>query len=306
MMDEQQLRSALALWQIPGMVQKALNWAEKPNHTILYFKHPDYPPKLLEISHAPPILFVLGDVKLLKKQQLAIVGSRHPTQAGLSNSFNFARHLSQSNLCITSGLALGIDAAAHSGALEGPSKTIAVMATGIDNIYPKTNYKLAQQIIEHGALISEFPFGTPPRPEFFPRRNRIISGLSSGTLVVEAAQKSGSLITARYALEQNREVFAIPGSIHNPLSKGCHELIRQGAKLVETAQDILEELNMQYAAPPLKQSAHPLLQYISTNPTPIDIIINRSATLPHIVSSDLLTLELQGYIKAVPGGYIRI
>ena len=202
----------------------------------------EYPALLKRIDNPPPILYIKGNYTLLNDPQLAIIGSRNPTQSGTDNATSFARHLGKTGLCITSGLALGIDGSAHQGALLGNAPTIAVIATGIDRVYPAAHRDLAHKIVENGAIVSEFPIGTQPKAENFPRRNRIISGLSYGTLVVEAALQSGSLITARLAMEQNREVFAIPSSIHNPLAKGCHQLIRQGAKLVETAEDILEEM----------------------------------------------------------------
>ena len=191
------------------------------------------------INDAPALLYVHGNLSILQDPQLGIVGSRNPTQSGHNNAYEFAKHLAQTGLCITSGLALGVDGAAHQGTIDGNGPTIAVIATGIDRVYPAKHRDLAHKIVENGAIISEFPVGTHPDSRHFPRRNRIISAMSYGVLVVEAALKSGSLITARLAMEQNREVFAIPGSIHNPLAKGCHQLIRQGAKLVETAEDIL-------------------------------------------------------------------
>ncbi len=212
------------------------------NHHIITIECNEYPDLLKRISDPPPLLYVHGKLSLLKDPQIAIVGSRNPTQGGTNNAFEFAKHLGQTGFCITSGLALGIDGAAHDGALEANAPTIAVIATGIDRVYPAKHREMAHKIADNGAIVTEFPIGTQPKSGNFPRRNRIISGLSYGTLVVEAAQKSGSLITARLAMEQNREVFAIPGSIHNPLARGCHLLIKQGVKLVETAQDILEEM----------------------------------------------------------------
>jgi DNA processing protein len=201
-----------------------------------------YPPLLREIPQAPPVLFVHGDPDCLRVPQLAMVGTRNPTPSGRETARQFAAHLAGAGMIITSGLALGIDAAAHQGALAGGGRTIAVMGTSLDRVYPAKHRDLARAIAERGALVSELPTGTPALAENFPRRNRLISGLALGVLVVEAALQSGSLITARLALDQGREVFAIPGSIHNPLAKGCHALIRQGAKLVETANDIVEEL----------------------------------------------------------------
>jgi DNA processing protein len=224
-------------------VERDLKWLGDPNcHLITPFDS-EYPALLRQISNAPAVLFVQGNIRRLANPQIAIVGSRNSTVTGRDNAFKFAQHFSELGFTVTSGLALGIDAAAHQGALKGQGGTIAVLGTGIDKIYPSSHVALAHEIIEKGVLLSEYPIGVPPAPSNFPRRNRIISGLSLGTLVVEAALKSGSLITARYALDQGREVFAIPGSIHSPLAKGCHHLIRQGAKLVETAEDVLEELS---------------------------------------------------------------
>ncbi len=215
---------------------------EGDNRHLITLHDARYPTLLREIDDAPPMLFIQGDPTILNLPQIAIVGSRNPSASGRQTATDFAHFLASAGLAITSGLADGIDGAAHQGALETKNSTLAVTGTGLDRVYPAKHRELAHRIAEQGALISELPPGTPPIPANFPRRNRIISGLSLGTLVVEAAQKSGSLITARLATEQGREVFAIPGSIHNPLARGCHALIRQGAKLVETAGDILEEL----------------------------------------------------------------
>jgi DNA processing protein len=248
-----------------------------------------------------------------------MVGSRNPTASGQQTATEFARHLSASGLIITSGLALGIDAASHQGALDAAGATIAVMGTGLDRVYPARHRDLARQIAGEGALISEFPVGTPPLAENFPRRNRIISGLSLGTLVVEAALRSGSLISARNAGEQGREVFAIPGSIHNPLARGCHHLIRQGAKLVETAQDVIDELGALAVAcleqhNPGPPDEHPdqareldgdylqLLDNIEFESTSIDQLVTSSGLTPAEVSSMLLQLEMSGYIASSPGG----
>src|SRR5450432_589425 len=219
-------------------------WLADPMHEIIAWDDPDYPRALLDLGYAPPALFYVGRRELLNRPALAIVGSRNATAQGVDNARAFAQALSQAGLTIVSGLAVGVDAAAHMGALDGAGSTLAVVGTGLDRVYPAANRNLAHRIAERGGLISEFPPGTPPREKNFPRRNRLISGLARGVLVVEAALLSGSLITARYAGDQGKEVFAIPGSIHSTLSKGCHKLIREGAKLVETAQDILEELGM--------------------------------------------------------------
>jgi DNA processing protein len=223
------------------LVEEELRWAENPNHHIITLADNNYPNLLRSISAPPIVLFVYGQLDCLQRPQLAMVGSRNPTPTGRDIALQFAHYLTENGLVITSGLAVGIDSASHEGALQCGS-TIAVMGTGIDQIYPARNQILVEKIIERGAVISEFPLHTPIKKSNFPRRNRVISGLSIGTLVVEAALRSGSLITAKFAGEQGREVFAIPGSIHNPLSRGCHKLIRDGAKLVEKGQDILEEL----------------------------------------------------------------
>lgn len=232
-------------------VEKDLKWLEQDQTHILSLKDPLYPSLLKEISGAPPVIFVRGQVELLSQPQIAMVGSRNPTNSGSEIAKKFARELSKKGLIITSGLALGIDGLSHEGALDF-GETIAVLANGLDQVYPHAHRKLADRVIERGALVSEFPTGVPPVPIHFPRRNRIISGLSMGTFVVEAALRSGSLITAHYALDQGRDVFAMPGSIHSSQSKGCHALIRQGAKLIEKPEDILEELS-------------PMLEYMSFN-----------------------------------------
>ena len=299
----------------PG--EQALEWAEQESNSLLTADHPDYPLLLKEIHDAPPVLFVHGNSALLRSHQLAMVGSRNPTSGGLETASRFAEHLSSCGLTITSGLALGIDAAAHQGALQANCGTIGVMGTGIDRLYPARNHKLAHKMIENGgALVSELPMGTGPAKENFPRRNRIISGMSLGTLVVEAAKRSGSLITARLASEQGREVFAIPGSIHNPLARGCHSLIRQGAKLVETAEDIIEELGplaavsltnisqekSEFDAPALDNEYQLVLTCLGFEPTAIDTVVTRSGLTADAVSSMLLVLELQGYIQTHSGG----
>jgi DNA processing protein len=301
-------------------IERDLEWQAKPGNRILTCQDPDYPALLQEISDPPPLLYIHGNIEVLQEPQLAMVGSRNPTAAGRQTAIDFARHLSAAGLVITSGLALGIDAAGHQGALDAGSPTIAVMGTGLDRVYPARHRDLARQIAGIGVLVSEFPPGTPPRAENFPRRNRIISGLSLGTLVVEAAIRSGSLISARYALEQGREVFAIPGSIHNPLARGCHHLIRQGAKLVETAQDIMDELGALATVfvPGATTTSHPadpettpqlaedytqLLESIGFENTSIDMLVKTTHLTPAEVSSMLLQLEMNGYIAANPGGF---
>jgi len=297
-------------------VERDLDWLARSGSEALTWLHPHYPPLLREISDPPPILFVQGETAALCRPQVAVVGSRNPSPHGRELAGEFARSLSAAGLVVTSGLATGIDAAAHGGVLAAGGATVAVLGCGLDRIYPPAHRSLALDIGRGGALVSEFPPGTPPRAHHFPRRNRLISGLTLGTLVVEAAARSGSLITARLALEQGREVFAAPGSIRNPLSRGCHALIRQGAKLVETVGDILEELGPLAACAAVAPapvtpsgdggpwSAHQgrLMELLGFDPTPMDVLIERSGLTPEEVSSMLLVLELHGYVVAAPGG----
>lgn len=287
---------------------------------ILNIRESSYPQQLKEIVSAPPLLFILGQADLVCSNQIAMVGSRNPTPNGKTCAERFASELCHTGLVITSGLALGIDAASHAGCLLEDGQTIAIMGTGIDLIYPTRHQILAEKICEKGALVTEFPPGTPPKPENFPRRNRIISGLSLGVLVVEAALRSGSLTTARYAIEQGREVFAIPGSVHNPLAKGCHQLLRHGAKLVESIDDIQEELSprLQVKKPPIiteKINKYPavglakehamLVECLSFDIMPIDNIIACTGLTAEKVAVLLVELELVGLIDAVPGGFIK-
>ncbi len=311
--------------------EAALAWAEAEDHFILFQEDEDYPILLRDIPSAPPILFVKGNKMLLNEPQIAMVGSRHMTSYGAENARAFASDLAQKGLSITSGLALGIDTEAHHGALEVGGSTIAVMGTGIDKIYPAINLKLARQIAEQGCLVSEMSFGTPPDKRNFPRRNRIISGLSLGVLVVEAAVQSGSLITARFASEQNREVFAIPGSIHSALSKGCHALLKNGAKCVESADDILIELKpwlesqLKFDEPIVRTKENTLPQkpkktsktvaldseyehlyaFLRHDPLSINELIEKSGLAPNVVSSMLFKLELDGHVVHKPEGYAR-
>ncbi len=305
-----------------GIIDLDLAWAQQPDRHLISLHDPRYPPLLNELPDPPLVLFVHGDPELLRQPQLAIVGTRNPTRGGADTAADFARHLAASGLVITSGLALGIDAASHQGALAArDGHTIAVTGTGLDRVYPARHRNLAHEIAGRGALVTEFPPGTAPRPENFPRRNRLISGLSLGTLVVEAAIHSGSLITARLATEQGREVFAIPGSIHNPQARGCHALIRLGAKLVETAADIIEELGGWTAThtpltplsgtPPHRHADDPayaqLLGALGYEPAAIDTLVERSGLTPEQVSSMLLVLELHGQVAPTAGGlYTRL
>jgi DNA processing protein len=300
-------------------VEADLSWAGSDDAHILTRDDPRYPPRLAEVADAPAVLYLRGDPAVLADPQLAVVGSRNPTPAGRETTRELARHLAGCGITITSGLAAGVDGAAHEGALEA-GRTVAVLGTGPDRVYPAAHRDLARRIAESGALVSEFPPGSDVRAENFPRRNRVISALSLGTLVTEAALKSGSLITARYAMEQGREVFAIPGSIHNPMARGCHALIRQGAKLVETAADVLEELAPQLRAfltpapAGLAPSGAPradaaldgdyrrLLEAMGYDPVAPDELIRRTGLPAQAVSSMLLLLELQGYVSSHPGG----
>lgn len=297
-------------------VESDLAWTQQLDQHLISYDDPSYPSLLKESADPPLVLFVRGDKNVLASLQIAMVGSRHASPSGISNAEEFARYLAQAGFTITSGLALGVDGASHRGALAVGGKTIGVAGTGLNHIYPAAHRKLIESIIEsHGAVISEFPLTMPPLSANFPRRNRIISGLSVGVLVVEAALKSGSLITAKFALEQGREVFAMPGSIQNPLVRGCHYLIRQGAKLVETVDDVLQELRAFCVTNVPKQNEvrenltskeNLLLKQIAYENTPMDVIILRSSLTTSEVSSILLALELKGYIQSVPGGYIRI
>lgn len=302
-------------------IQTDLEWLTLEKNFIVTLESDQYPTLLKAIDNPPPVLYIHGNPECIHSIQLAIVGSRTPSATGKENAFRFAQSLAQSAITITSGLAYGIDAAAHSGALHVGGSTIAVMGSGLDRVYPGNHKALAHQIAESGALVSEFPINTPPAAENFPRRNRIISGLSTGCLVVEAALKSGSLITAHHALEQGREVFALPGSIHNPLSKGCHRLIKEGAKLVETSADIIEELGNLLGAQKINASTddpvdveptlaadHKLvLDQMGYDRASIDMLVSRTPYNAEEISSMLLILELDGKIKSDRGGYyVRI
>jgi len=302
-------------------VHDALAWAEHAGADLLTPELDAYPARLRELPAAPPLLFVRGDKALLSEPQIAVVGSRNPTAGGAETARDFAGYLAGLGLVITSGLALGVDAAAHRGAMH-TGRTVAVLGTGPDRVYPAAHRDLARRIAADGALVSEFLPGTGPHASHFPQRNRIISGLSLGTLVVEAAVGSGSLITARLASEQGREVFAIPGSIHNPLARGCHALIRQGAKLADSADQILEELGAQLAAyldastdkhePTPATQPHAergldddhrrLLSCMGYDPIAPDDLIARTGLPAFEIASMLLLLELQGHVVSHPGG----
>ena len=289
-----------------------LDWEKAPNHHVLTWEDPDYPSLLKEIHDPPAVLYAAGDLQSLKHPMLAMVGTRKPSITGRETAHQFARQLASLPITIVSGLAHGIDAAAHLGCLAANGRTIAVMGTGMDCIYPRSHSNLASKISENGLLLTEFPLKISPRAGHFPRRNRIISGLSLATLVVEAALKSGSLITARLALEQNRDVLAIPGSIHNAQATGCHHLLQQGARLVTCTQDVLDELKIEMTLPEVKLGGPSiashiknLVQFIGFEMTTIDQMIHRSGFGIEKVASELAQLELQGVVKAIPGGYIR-
>lgn len=302
---------------------RTLKWLEDPLNSLITLADPDYPELLLNITDPPPLLYFKGRRQFLARPAMAIVGSRNATPQGLANADAFAEAASNAGFCVVSGLAQGIDTAAHQGGLRGISSSMAIVGTGLDLVYPSKNHELAHKLANEGGLISEFPLGTPAMSRNFPRRNRIISGVCHACLVVEATLHSGSLITARLALEQGREVMAIPGSIHSPLSKGCHALIKQGAKLVESIQDILDELHYPSVQPSVGASDRDngkneveniitgddagLLPYFGYDSIDMDTLCLRSGLTVEAVSAMLLNLELEGLIGSLPGGkYQRI
>ena len=307
---------ALADGAAQEAVEQALEWCRAPGNSVLTLADAAYPRPLLDMPDPPPVLFLKGRTELLSRPALAIVGSRNATAQGLANAENFARALSAAGYTVVSGLALGVDAAAHRGGLTGAGSTIAVIGTGADIVYPARNRDLAHAIADDGLIVSEFGLGTPALAANFPRRNRIISGLSRGVLVVEAAQRSGSLITARIAGEQGREVFAIPGSIHSPLSKGCHCLIKQGAKLVDSVDDILVELGGATLPRPIQPERGPgaapvagpkgaLLEVMGYDAVGFDALRERSKLPAELQSSLLMELELEGRVAQLPGGRVQ-
>lgn len=264
---------------IGRLIARDLDWAEMPGNDVMVIDDHDYPPLLKHIDSPPPVLFIRGARPLLGEPQLAIVGSRNPSIDGKENAYRFAKAIVNVGMTVTSGMALGVDGAAHRGAIDGNGHTVAVVGTGADITYPARHRALSTEIVERGVILSELPLGTQPHPSNFPRRNRIISALSLGVLVVEASPKSGSLITAHCALDQGREVYAIPGSIHNPMARGCHQLLRQGAKLVESSEDIFEEISSLLAF-------HQLMRNESTLPPSINSSnVNSSNTNPSITNS---------------------
>lgn len=324
---------AQALATEPGhlasLVTTTLAWLQTPAaepRAVITLGDSLYPRALLDSADPPLLLYAQGRCELLQAPALAVVGSRNPTPQGTDNARAFSSHLSRAGLTVVSGLALGIDAAAHAGGLDGAASTVAVVGTGLDRVYPRRNLGLAHRIADQGLIISEYPLGTPALAPNFPRRNRIIAGLTRGALVVEAALKSGSLITARLANEAGREVFAIPGSIHAPQSRGCHALIREGAKLVETVADVLEELHFESAAPPGVHAAaaaaptdagadaradagaepeSPLLRALGFDPVSIDVLCQRTGYSTAALQARLLELELDGQVARLPGGLFQ-
>jgi DNA processing protein len=298
---------------IKTLIEKALAWAGQDGNKILTLADSEYPRALLDISDPPLLLYAKGRAELLAQPSIAVVGSRNATTQGCINAERFSEALSTEGFTIVSGMALGIDAAAHRGGLRGTGSTVAVIGTGADIVYPSRNRSLAHEVAAAGCIISEYALGTPASASNFPRRNRIISGLAQGVLVIEAAAQSGSLITARMAAEQGREVFAIPGSIHSPLSKGCHLLIKQGAKLTESADDILEEFQYRKSEIPVSTqmdaSAEPasraLLDAIGYDPVAPDTLVQRSDLCIAEINAQLLGLELQGLVEMLPGGMVR-
>ncbi|MDP3087935.1 MAG: DNA-processing protein DprA [Methylotenera sp.] len=290
-------------------LSNSLDWLSQDNNHLVTLADSYYPKALLEIPDPPPLLYAKGNLSLLNQRCIAIVGSRNASVQGENNAEAFAEGLCGYGLCIVSGLALGIDGAAHRGALKANGATIAVVGTGLDIVYPAKHLDLAHQIAQYGLIISEFSLSTPSKPQNFPRRNRIISGLSLGCLVVEANLQSGAQITARLSAEQGREVFAIPGSIHSPMSKGCHQLIKQGAKLVDSLQDIIEELNLNKSASNTSLQAdnntdfdNPLLKIMGYEQMTLENLVRLSGLTVSKVSSMLMLLELEGSVASLAGG----
>jgi DNA processing protein len=298
-------------------VAQALDWASQSGNHLITLADEAYPKQLLDIPDPPLLLYAKGRLDLLARPSIAVVGSRNATAGGLQNAEAFAEALSCAGITIVSGLALGIDAAAHKGGLRGAGSTLAVIGTGADRMYPARNEALARQIAQEGLILSDYALGTPALAAHFPRRNRLVSGLSRGVLVVEAALKSGSLITARLAAEQGRDVFAIPGSIHSPLAKGCHQLIKQGAKLVDDAADIVDELGLAQAgatAPaavaavvdvPTDTPEGAVLNHLGFDPCGMDALAERSGLTPDALYDILITLEFEGRVATLPGGHYQ-
>ncbi len=302
-------QSALSGGPPPRLVDSTLAWLQGADRHLLVLGDEGYPRALLQIADPPTILYAMGDVARLNTTSIAIVGSRNATKQGVADASAFARAFSSEGICVVSGLALGIDAAAHRGGLAARASSVAVVGTGLDRVYPAANRKLAHELAARGAVVSEFCLGTPPVASNFPKRNRLIAGLSRGVLVVEAAVRSGSLTTARLALEQGRDVFAIPGSIHSPLAKGCHSLIQQGAKLVESADDVLAEWGIERpAGHGLPEGLEPegaLLEELGHAPATLDALYSRTGRPAHELSAELTQLELEGRVERLPGGLFR-
>ena len=319
-------RVALALAAPPAReaaarLARTLDWLAHAGNQLVTLGDPAYPPALLALTDPPPLLYVKGRLELLHEPAVAVVGSRHATAQGLVNAATFSRSLAGHGLAIVSGLALGVDGAAHRAALDEPGGTVAVVGTGADLVYPARHRSLAQALAERGAIVAEWPLGTPARAAHFPQRNRIIAGLARGVLVIEAAAQSGSLITARLANELGREVLAIPGSIHSPLAKGCHRLLKEGAKLVETIDDVLQELRWgappldvatrgetdgsQTAAAPRQRDAQRVLDSLGHDPATLATLLERTGLGSATLQAALLRLELAGHIAAMPGGRIE-
>lgn len=295
--------------ELARLIEATLAWLRQPSHHILTLHDPGYPALLAQIPDPPLMLYIKGRIDLLAAPLVAVVGSRNASMQGRANAEGFARALSQAGLCVVSGMALGVDTAAHQGALDGAGATIAVIGTGIDRVYPARNRELAHRIAGEGCIVSEYALGTPPVAGNFPRRNRIISGLAAGVLVVEAAAGSGSLITAQLAAEQGREVFAIPGSIHSALAKGCHQLIREGAQLVETVDEVLAAMRCSpLAAAAVPAEAEPddeLLAALGHDPVGIDALLERVGGDAGLLGGRLLALELAGLVEQLPGGRVQ-
>jgi DNA processing protein len=301
--------------EFAALVQTTLDWLTRPGHHLITFHDPDYPAALAEIPDPPLLLYISGRRELLARPLVAVVGSRNASVQGKLDAESFSAALSAAGLCVVSGLALGIDTAAHEGALRGAGSTIAVVGTGLDRVYPARNRALAHRIAAHGCLVSEYALGTPPLAANFPRRNRVISGLAAGVLVVEAAAQSGSLITAQMAAEQGREVFALPGSIHSALAKGCHRLIRDGAQLVETVEEVLEAMQVSPLAAPVAARAvdagadagdeDALLLALGAEPVALDDLLARLGGDAGDLGGRLLGLELAGLVAQLPGGRVQ-
>jgi DNA processing protein len=304
MLAGEDVARALSAGADPDAVAASLRWLEADDHHLVALHDPRYPPRLLEIANPPLVLYAVGRPELAAAPALAIVGSRNATTRGCMDAETFARTLSDAGLAIVSGLALGIDAAAHRGGLAGRGSSVAVLGNGADVRYPRDNRALAEALERGGCVISEFPLGTPPTPDNFPRRNRLISGLALGVFVVEAAPQSGSLITARYALEQNRDVFAIPGSIHSPFARGCNALIGEGATLVADANDILRALGWKPApSPPCRRAERdPLLRAMGHAPVSLDDLAEVTGIEVARVAARITRLELAGRVAPVAGG----